>query len=400
MTGHFLVRRLRLRNGGGWRPAIIITALVSVACTPQGRLVQPLNAPCLAESWSSGFTRTSGWTGADGAATIPLPGNRTLWLFGDTWIGPVIDGRHAEGSAMVNNTIAICPTQATAPSPDQFRFFWGERNGKPAAWSIPTQPEQWFWPASGGTICRGPDGRDRLLLFMARISRIDQSDSVWNFRGRGTTLLSISNPSEDPVRWQSVQTPISDIIPGGPDLTWGTATWLAPDQLLYIYGIDGTNTLNKQLLLARVPAADAETISAWQYRTREGGSGRSSEAAPIAENLTSEISIHLMKLNGRPRFVVIQSEPPLGAGIMARTAAAPEGPWSNPNKLYTCPEPATDSRMMIYSAKAHPELSPPGELLVSYSVNSTDFWDVAAHADKYRPRFVRIPLAAIEHAAK
>lgn len=374
-----------------------LVALTACACStrPAAPLLDHIQS---APKWELPFTRTSGWTGADGAATIPLPDNRTLWLFGDTWVGPVINGRHAEGSAMVNNTLAISPTQSAPPSPDHFHFYWGNSNDKPAAWAIPTQPDQWFWPASGGTICRGPDGRDRLLLFMARISRIDNSESVWNFRGRGTTMLSIANPSDDPSRWVSEQTVISDIQAGGPDLTWGTATWLGPDQMLYIYGIDGTNTLNKKLFLARIRAQDAESVGAWRFRTRNGWSALGSDAAPIAENLTSEVSIHRVNLGDRPRFVMIHSEPPLGSGIMARTAAAPEGPWSEPIKLYTCPEPANDPRMMIYSAKGHPELSAPGELLISYSVNSTDFWDVAAHADKYRPRFIRIPLTVMRDA--
>lgn len=398
MTGHFLVRRLRLRNGGGWRPAIIITALVSVACTPQGRLVQPLNAPCLAESWSSGFTRTSGWTGADGAATIPLPGNRTLWLFGDTWIGPVIDGRHAEGSAMVNNTIAISPAGPTPPAHDDVHFLWGTASGKPAAWAVPTQAGEWFWPASGGLIVPGLRG-DRLLLFMARISRIDNSDSIWNFQGRGSTLLSIANPTDDPAAWKVEQYTLNTLGPGRRVITWGVAALRDPREApgdLFVYGVDSASNLNKLLVLSKTPAGTVQDFATWRFRTASGWSAQEADATGVVENVSSEVSIHRLKIGGCDTWVMVYSEPPLGAGILVRTSASATGPWSNPIQVFTCPEPAIDPKLMVYSAKAHPELSAPGEILISYSVNSTDFWDVAAHADKYRPRFVRIPRNALQ----
>jgi hypothetical protein len=49
----------------------------------------------------------------------------------------------------------------------------------------------------------------------------------------------------------------------------------------------------------------------------------------------------------------------------------------------------------VYSAKAHPECSGAGELLISYCVNSTDFWFMAGHADLYLPRFIRVPLSSL-----
>ena len=47
----------------------------------------------------------------------------------------------------------------------------------------------------------------------------------------------------------------------------------------------------------------------------------------------------------------------------------------------------------MYNAKAHPHLSRPGELLISYNVNTFDFWgDFFRDADIYRPRFIRLKL--------
>jgi hypothetical protein len=372
---------------------IAVAALCTGAGCAHDRIVSPTTAP----DWESAFVRSDGWTGADGAATIPLPGGRTLWLFGDTWIGQVRDGRHIEGSTMVNNTIAVCAAIPDRPEPDDIRFLWGTCEGKPAGWVVPTQESEWFWPAGGGLIAPDTAGNPRLLLFMARLARLDRSGSVWNFDGRGSSLVIVHNPADEPERWRPSQRALNSYKHGDPPITWGVAALRdsseAGEPTLLIYGIDSTSGLNKKVLLARAPATRIEDFTTWTFRTASGWSSSPSAAAPIVENVSSELSVcRHPRGNG---WVMIHSEPPLGSGIMARTAPAPEGPWSAPIKLYTCPEPAADTRMMAYSAKAHPELSGPGEVLVSYSVNSTDFWDVAAYADKYRPRFVRIPLGLL-----
>jgi hypothetical protein len=360
-------------------------------------------------AWNALFTRTDGWTGADGAATIPLSETRTLWLFGDTWIGAVRDNRHAEGSTIINNTIAIQYVRSTnsattiaalsdggaAPRADSITFHWNASADKPAAWAVPNQPNEWFWPANGIHI-QTPAG-DRLLLFMTRIARRGDDDSVWNFTFRGTSLLIITNPADDPAAWQHTQHTITTFNPGDRDIAWGAAVLHDPADPahLLIYGIDSTHILSRTLLLARAPLDTIEDPASWRYHSSRGWSPSLADAAPIARNVGPELTIHY--LPELDRFLLTHSEPPLGAGIIARTARTPLGPWSAPKTLYTCPEPAADPRNLVYAAKAHPELSRRGELLLSYCVNSTDFWHMCAHADLYLPRFVRVPIALLPH---
>jgi hypothetical protein len=52
--------------------------------------------------------------------------------------------------------------------------------------------------------------------------------------------------------------------------------------------------------------------------------------------------------------------------------------------------PRANPSVYYYHAKAHPHLSEPGSLLVSFNVNATNFWDHFAWADIYRPRFLRL----------
>ena len=46
-----------------------------------------------------------------------------------------------------------------------------------------------------------------------------------------------------------------------------------------------------------------------------------------------------------------------------------------------------------YNTKAHPQLSKPGELLISYNVNSFQFEkDLKAYPNFYHPRFITVKL--------
>ena len=52
------------------------------------------------------FDNRKGWTGADGAYSLPLSDELILWLFGDTWLGDIRNGAHVNAT-IVNNTVAI-----------------------------------------------------------------------------------------------------------------------------------------------------------------------------------------------------------------------------------------------------------------------------------------------------
>lgn len=380
------------------RAAAAVGAVAALAaCMPRPAEVVPAQPAVAAVTpspeWEAAFTRTDGWTGADGAASIPLPGGRTLWLFGDTFIGPVVDGRHAQGTTMVNNTVAVQPIAAGAAAP--IAFHWGPPDDKaaPTAWCVPQGggvEKEWFWPAGGGVVADG-----RLLLFMCRLGRRDAGDSIWNFEPRGTTLLTIDNPQADAASWRPVQHHLAPLKDGkGRLVTWG-ASVLADGGMLTILGIDTTNVLDKRLVVARVAAREVERFNAWRFWDGEGWSADPATAKPVVGPLASELSVFRLDDGGHRRWVMLYSELTLGSRVLCRVAPALHGPWSKPVTLYECPEPTSDKRLFVYAPKAHPELSRPDKILVSYCVNSTDFWDVVANAGKYRPRFIRVPAGMV-----
>ena len=86
-----------------------------------------------AVDWESLFSRSSGWTGADGIYWILLSGNespgsgtngRTLFVFSDTFIGEVNNaGERLPGSTLVNNTLA----GLVRHRPDLAKIIFGRR---------------------------------------------------------------------------------------------------------------------------------------------------------------------------------------------------------------------------------------------------------------------------------
>jgi hypothetical protein len=147
-------------TGWRWRKNGIIKTVIRVwlswaalllmaACSSHhgGSEANPSFAVSIAEDYNRLFTREEGWTGADIATSLPLQDRRILWLFGDSWIGKVRNGRHTD-SAMVHNTVAI--QQGLDPAAARLEFFYHEKDGKPDAFIQPFDEPGELWLSHGG----------------------------------------------------------------------------------------------------------------------------------------------------------------------------------------------------------------------------------------------------------
>lgn len=371
-----------------------------------------------ADDWNRAFQTRRGWTGGDCAGTVPLPGDRVLWLFGDSWIGPVEGGRHADGSRLVNNAIAVHSIRSDGmpPKRDDIEFVWGgvSRDGTPSAWVVPydtargeggSEKNLRYWPTGGGIVVAKPGGGQRLYVFLMRVRDKNESDGVWNFEGCGSAIVSVENPKDGPSKWRLTQTTLTRLphkLPvGARRIAWGLAA--LPDDTvnsskseILIYGIDTIDGLNKKLLLAKAPGDLAEDFQEWRFWDGKNWARDEGDAAPIAEKVMDELTVHRLGDRRDSPLTMVYSKPILDDHIVLRTAPKPWGPWSAPRQIYRCPEPSTDKRLMAYSAKAHPELSRDGSLLITYCVNSTDFFHMAGNTTIYRPRFIEVPRSSLE----
>ena len=90
------------------------------------------------------FDRTDGWIGGDGAFSVAVSPKRTLWLFSDTWVGKIRDGRRTDAT-IVNNTVGV---QEGSGGRLSYTIAQG-KDGKPMALIVPSDGRGWFWLQAG-----------------------------------------------------------------------------------------------------------------------------------------------------------------------------------------------------------------------------------------------------------
>jgi hypothetical protein len=377
-------------------------------------------SPIPDHEWNAVFDRHDGWTGADGAGTVDLGDGRVLWLFGDTWIGSIRGGKRMPGATMVNNSIAVHSighgASGRAPDPKNVQFYWGQKDtdGRPTAWVAPPKTgagreHQWYWPTGGGLAVRTPAGSHRLFVFFFRVQTNPKGKGVWTFTVLGTTLGVVDNLAESPERWKvklfDVPHSLRSVLPrsksADAEMTWGMTACLDPEsskdgaQRALIFGIRKTGLLNDALVLARAPAAAVEQFDQWTFYARNNSwLSAAREAAPLANGMVSEFSIEPVRCDKQAEWLLVQSEPLLGKRIFVRLAPKPEGPWSAPKAVALVPDVDRNRAYFTYAAKGHAVYSRPGEVLITYLVNSNQFADLVTDTAIYRPQFLRFAASA------
>ena len=220
----------------------LILLLLVAACASQPEIrVEAL------PGYEALFEKQKGWTGADGAYSVALADNLTLWLFGDTWSGDIQNNSRVNAT-IVNNTVAI--QHGLPPSESSVDFFFGRTPvGKAAAFIHPADGRGWLWIYHGVLTPQG------LYLFLVQIERTEKPPGA-GFRLIGTWLAHVANPGDPPGNWQIDH----HRIPWG-SFSSSAATlfgsWvLKQDPWIYIYGttedvIDGFH--HKYMMMIRSP---------------------------------------------------------------------------------------------------------------------------------------------------
>jgi hypothetical protein len=357
---------IALRHGSKCALSLwLFGALLSRACAGPATPAPELDAL---------FQRTNGWIGADAAYSIPLDRRATLWLFGDTLVGEVRDGKR-RNAKMINNSIALQPSGG-AP---QF-FYRTNSRGEPAAvFTPPDSTNSFFWPWDGIRTRRG------LFLFLMQVRHTDDK-SVWGFQVFSAGLAFVSNPDAPPASWEITVTrePWADFS-RKPATAYGWSV-VKNQNFLYVYG---TASNARGATLARVPEEALDDFQQWRFYSdgqwREDPRG----ASAIFSDTPPEGTVRWVP--GLGRFAAVYS-PDIYGDVVLRVSDAPVGPWSERRVIYHCPEMNQSKAFYCYAGKAHPELGGPGELIVTYAVNSNNFFDLFNDPALYWPRFLRLKI--------
>jgi hypothetical protein len=311
-----------------------------------------------------------GWTGADSAYSVPLPGGTDAWIYSDTFLGTVnADHSRPMDAPFIHNSIIAARkgtlstvTGGTAVAPESLFKVAGGDEGS-----------DWYW-AGDGTV-EGDHLRVMLLEF------VKTGNDVFDFAFRGSAIASLDVHT---LKLESITT-----LPEG-DVEWGSAI-LEDGGYTYVYGVEDLSS-TKYLHLARVRTNQLTDASAWRFWTGSAWSADQTDSARMMSGVANEFSV--TKFEGEYTLVTGDTSEILSPHIVMYRSDSPTGPFTDKTLLYTTPE--TAGNVFTYNAKAHPEYGSDDTLMISYNVNSFDTNDVYANVDNYRPRYVDVTVTPAE----
>jgi hypothetical protein len=355
-----------------------------------------------APEWDAVFKRNHGWFGGDGIHSISLNGiekkqtgdkDSVLMWFSDTMIGDISDTL-LPGEIMINNSVALLSNNTFDSS--SIRFYWNtDSAGSPSPVFEPQSPNtvkgEYYWLGDGFVnAVRNND----IYIFGYRIINIP-GKAAFGFRQTGNTLIRIPSGERPPFAHMT-QVDIPFFSGQDPDSSgsFGSALLVNtkeagavnPDGFLYVYGVRGKK---KEVIVARVKPAHIEQFDQWRYWNGKNWTQDIAALQPVADRSSNEMSVTALE-DGR--YIMIFQKDAIGTNIGLRVGSSPVGPFGPIMDVYDVKDELKDSPNLIpYNAKAHPVLSAPGELMISYSINSLNFnTDIRQFPHLYRPRFIRL----------
>ncbi len=349
-----------------------------------------------APEWTALFNRSEGWFGGDGIFTIPFSGtdassdDSVLFLFSDTMVGEIKEGKLQPGYKMVNNSVMVL--KGEEPVKEKTHFLVKETLTKePTTLFVPNTPAttagDYYWLGDGFV-----NHSNANMYILAYRIRNTNDGSAFPFREVGNDLLVVPSNSKFPFEnYRQLELPFnkSDSI----QISLGAAVLsntssdntYSPDGFVYVYGVRGKA---KELIAARVEHEAVEDFSAWKFWNGSDWSNSVHNAVAIEDSVSNELSVTPI---GKNLYALVYQYGGIYPTIYMQFASTPVGPFGPRKKVWDTTKDIKDPDLFTYNAKAHPAISKPGELLVSYNVNSFKFFDVIERMpDLYRPRFVRI----------
>ncbi len=172
-----------------------------------------------------------------------------------------------------------------------------------------------------------------------------------------------------------------------------------PDGYIYIYGYrDAMQEFSrKDLIVCRIKESDFPDFSKVTYWNGTTWGTKIEESAILLTDVPCEMSVTPVTEGAyKGKYIAIYTQYTRSNNIMYAIGDSLTGPFDTPVKFYHAAEHGTvgasgSGTRVVYNAKAHPHLSTPTKLLVSYNVN-VEGSGVEQWTTDYHPRFVWLDL--------
>lgn len=293
--------------------------------------------------------RNAHWHGGDAAYSIALANDRTLWLFGDSFVG----GPTRAEATFVHNTTALQvgrdPTTASITFASTERFVTGTR-------------DTWYWPLHGIALGRGA------AVFVQEVRKT--GNGALDFQVIRSRLALIDDIDAWKVRYVDTEPVFGRVIMGTAIAREGASIFILGREP------DGSG------ILVEISNDALATGELTQARHWDGERWRHAQSpAHIFAQTGAEAC--LVKTGKLWRHIYSQ---PFGPIVM-QEAPRVTGPWTAPVVIFT---PPTREGVFSYAAKAHPQLHTRGGLAITYVTNALEPSEVLADTTIYLPRFLRL----------
>jgi len=342
--------------------------------------------PSLLPNGAPSFPYKDGWLGGDGGVAVPISSAKTVWLFGDTYVGRK-DQTTRQGAAMVT-TIGVGTRGADGVM--DMQYFWHDMYSDHPDHFFQSHTNRYkFWPLDGFMY----DGN--LYVIMSKIGPLPglSPDNIFNFSVIGLTLAKVTDPAvSSPRDWQIDFIPWSHALDAG-QYQGGLAK---DDKFVYLFMAKG----GKQNFLVRLPLAKLESPdSSVEYFSRDETwkfGIDSSDAKVLFEDPLIGRANYIPELK---EWLVVYG-PYFGEdAIYFRTAPELVGPWSDRQVLYKCPElvkgtPQYDENNFCYCSRVMTTTFDKGifRLLLTYTCNSSKQAKTVENMAIYTPQVVEVSL--------
>lgn len=334
------------------------------------------------------FSYTQGWLGADDAYSVPLAPNKSVWLFGDTFVGNPTTKLRSQSKTMVRNSvgISICKPGKSCT----LTYFWQKpADPKPRSFFDTGTDALWYWPLDGFL-----QGKTLYVALLAvRNKPGASSDDALGFEIAGTKLATVEDALISPTKWH---VSIQNLT--GANL-WAGVSMIPNGKYVLWYTQVSSGEGRGYMTVMRVPREDmADPSRGWEYLRKDGkwvAGLAGDDTMHVIDQAISEMSVRYhptihkwLALSGGPEFPSPRA--------VERSADSPLGPWSDPSTIYEFPEmkpgnPGYDKDTFCYAVKEHIEFTD-SKIAMTYACNSMSMTKTIANMNIYRPRGVILDL--------
>ena len=332
------------------------------------------------------FPYKDGWLGGDGGLSVPIGPSKSLWLFGDTFVGKK-DQTTRSGSSMVTTIgISTCQPDKTV----DMQYYWRNMYTDHPDHFFQSHTDRYkYWPTDLFMH------NHNLYVVMSKIGPKPGAspDDIFNWSAIGITIAKVTDPNATPPdQWKIDLFPWSHVL----DANLYDGGFAEDGKYIYLFMLkEGRKNYLVRLPLDYIESPEGHIEYFSRDETWKPGSDSADAKILFDDRLIGRVLYH-----PESKRWLMAYGPHFGRkSVYFRAASEITGPWSDRHTLYECPEliegtPLYDEDNFCYCARVHAQFfnEDSSKLLVTYTCGSKNWSKSIANMTIGVPQVLVIPV--------